>query len=347
MMAERKFAEARNCFLSLGANLGERGRTLRKALERIASLAGVELCGVSSFYETEPWGRKDQPNFLNMAAHIRTTLAPMDLLHAMQSIERELGRVRKEHWGARTIDIDFLAMEGVCMESEQLTLPHPYWKERAFVLVPLAEIAGNLAIEGRTVKEQLADCKDRGTVARASGSPKDFCLRIVACVDEHWGLGRDGSLLFHFAEDMRFFREITMGHTVILGRKTLESLPGGKPLEGRRHLVLSRNPDFMAWGEEPSLHVVSGLEDVWNYLRQEETNFVIGGAEVYRQFLPYSEEAFITFVGADGQADCFLPDLDERKEFALCSSRCAKASDVQMEFRCYRRVPFGTASSSV
>ena len=331
--------ESGKCWLSLGANLGERKRTLRKALELLARLPETELCEVSSFYETAPWGVKEQPDFINAAACIRTALTPEKLLDAVQSIERELGRVRKTHWGARTIDIDILHIENVRLRSERLTLPHPYWRERAFVLVPLAEIAGDLVIEDRPVREFLAVCRDNGRVFRTEGSPVDFGLRILACVDQKWGLAREGNLLFRFPEDLKRFRSATIGHTVILGRKTFESLPGGKALEHRHHLILSGNQDFMPEKTGASLHVLPDLAALWENLRREEENFVIGGAEVYRQLLPYCQEALVTFVMSDGQADLFLPDLDAREEFFRQDTECFTdaATGISMEFRLYRR----------
>ncbi|MBO4915098.1 MAG: 2-amino-4-hydroxy-6-hydroxymethyldihydropteridine diphosphokinase [Oscillospiraceae bacterium] len=151
-------------YLSLGANLGDRAATLREALRRLAASEGVELTAVSSVYETEPWGRTDQPRFLNLAAALRTTLAPETLLMHAQAIETALGRVRREKWGARVIDIDLLCMEGVAMQSPSLTLPHPYLTERAFVLVPLSEIAPDLVIAGQPVEAWRDEVGREGVV---------------------------------------------------------------------------------------------------------------------------------------------------------------------------------------
>ena len=132
--------EARAAYLSLGANLGNREETLREAVRRIGAAEGVETVAVSSVYETEPWGRIDQPRFLNLAVAVETTLSPEALLALTQSIENALGRVRHERWGARTIDIDVLCFEGVERNTPELTLPHPRAAERDFVLRPLAEL---------------------------------------------------------------------------------------------------------------------------------------------------------------------------------------------------------------
>ena len=160
--------EARAAYLSLGSNLGNREETLRKALRQLAAADGVKKLAVSSLYETEPWGKKDQPSFLNIAVSLQTTLTPEELLALAQAVETELGRVRHERWGPRTIDVDILLIEGIERKTPTLTLPHPYMTERAFVLVPLAEIASDLVVMGRTV-EVWKKSADDGNVIRVAG----------------------------------------------------------------------------------------------------------------------------------------------------------------------------------
>lgn len=161
-------AEACAAFLSLGANLGNREKTLRTAVQRIADRADVAILAVSSLYETAPWGKTDQPSFLNIAVSLKTTLSPEALLAVTQAVETDLGRVRHERWGPRTIDIDILHIEGVELHTPKLTLPHPYMTERAFVLVPLAEIAPNLVVKGRTAEQWRNSLDDVGVI-RVSG----------------------------------------------------------------------------------------------------------------------------------------------------------------------------------
>lgn len=156
--------EARAAYLSLGANLGNREEMLREAVRRLAAADGVKTLAVSSLYETEPWGKKDQPSFLNIAVSLQTTLSPEELLALTQAVETELGRVRHERWGPRTIDVDILHIEGVERNSPTLTLPHPYMTERAFVLVPLAEIAPDVVVKGRTVEEWRKLADDGGVI---------------------------------------------------------------------------------------------------------------------------------------------------------------------------------------
>lgn len=148
-------------YLSLGANLGDRAGYLRAALQRLAE-GGVRLRRVSGLYETEPVGGPPQPAYLNLVAEVETDLSPQALLVRCQEIESELGRVRTERWGPRTVDLDLLLYEGVTLQEPGLTLPHPRLMERQFVLVPLAEIAPELQLpEGRRAQE-AADPRDPG-----------------------------------------------------------------------------------------------------------------------------------------------------------------------------------------
>jgi 2-amino-4-hydroxy-6-hydroxymethyldihydropteridine diphosphokinase len=229
------------CYLSLGANLGARAQALREALRRLAQLPGTRLSRASSFYETAPWGKTDQPPFLNGAVCLSTRLAPEALLAACQEIERALGRVRHEHWGARTLDIDLVygvrGGQAVRVATPRLTLPHPYLLERAFVLVPLAEIAPTLVLAGRPI---AVWCEENGAqqVRRSEETAQPWPLRLIACIDRGRGLGRAGRLLYDLPEDLARFRALTQtpGSVLVMGRRTAESLPGGRPL----HLVLSR-----------------------------------------------------------------------------------------------------------
>jgi 2-amino-4-hydroxy-6-hydroxymethyldihydropteridine diphosphokinase len=129
-------------YLGLGANLGDRERNLDAALKRIAGF--VNISKLSSIYETEPWGVSEQPWFLNRVCEGTTSLSPVDLLRRVKKIETEMGRAEGIRFGPRPIDIDILIYDHLVTLSPALTIPHPRLHERAFVLVPLAEIAPDL-----------------------------------------------------------------------------------------------------------------------------------------------------------------------------------------------------------
>ena len=142
--------------LALGGNVGDKARSLRRALRAIANEPGIELTAVSRLYRTAPWGKTDQDWFVNACALGRTTLAPEALLDRVKKLEVELGREPTERWGPRVIDIDLIAYDDVTLKTERLTLPHPELFNRAFVLVPLAEIASDLVIAGVRVGDAAA-----------------------------------------------------------------------------------------------------------------------------------------------------------------------------------------------
>jgi 2-amino-4-hydroxy-6-hydroxymethyldihydropteridine diphosphokinase len=145
--------------LALGGNVGDKVLSLRRALSAIAGEPGIELTAVSRLYRTAPWGKTDQDWFVNACALGLTRLAPEALLERMKTLETSLGRVSTERWGPRLIDIDVIAYDDVTLKSEKLTLPHPELFNRAFVLVPLAEIAPDLVIGGVRVGEAAARLK--------------------------------------------------------------------------------------------------------------------------------------------------------------------------------------------
>ena len=142
--------------LALGGNVGDKALSLRRALRAIAGEPGIELTAVSRLYRTAPWGKKDQDWFVNACALGLTRLAPEALLERMKALEVDLGRVSTERWGPRVIDIDLVAYDDISLRSEKLTLPHPELFNRAFVLVPLAEIAPDLIIAGVRVGDAAA-----------------------------------------------------------------------------------------------------------------------------------------------------------------------------------------------
>jgi 2-amino-4-hydroxy-6-hydroxymethyldihydropteridine diphosphokinase len=156
--------------IGLGGNLGDRRGFIGRALAALAEQPGIRLVAVSALYETEPWGKTDQPRFLNAAARIATALPPRSLLAAAIAVERSLGRERGERWGPRTIDLDILLYGDRTIDEPGLTVPHPRLTERPFVLAPLADVVPDARIAGRTVREWLAETGRAGlTVVEPPG----------------------------------------------------------------------------------------------------------------------------------------------------------------------------------
>ncbi len=143
-------------FLGLGSNLGDRLANLSAAVDLLASAPGVCVTEVSSLYVTSPVGMTDQPDFYNAVVSIKTNLAPHDILAVCMEIETSLGRERTIHWGPRILDVDVLLIEGIEVHTDTLIVPHPRLMERAFVLVPLAQIAPDVVLaDGNTVEQAV------------------------------------------------------------------------------------------------------------------------------------------------------------------------------------------------
>lgn len=158
-------------------------------------------------------------------------------------------------------------------------------------------------------------------------------MNVIVAVDENWAIGKDGDQLVYLKEDLKRFRTLTGGHTVILGRKTLATFPGGRPLKNRRNLILSRNPQFQAEGAE----VFSSVEELVK--QADKDAFVIGGASVYEQLLPYCDTAYITKIHAAFPADTYFPDLDRSDQWQVTEeSESLEQDGISYHYVTYSRI---------
>ncbi|CAA6825210.1 MAG: 2-amino-4-hydroxy-6-hydroxymethyldihydropteridinepyrophosphokinase (EC [uncultured Thiotrichaceae bacterium] len=141
-------------YIGIGSNLGDSKQTIRSALQNLNAHSSIVLESHSHFYQSKPHGPQDQPDYLNAVAKINTSLSPLHLLHALQAIENEHDRVRTKHWGPRTLDLDILVYEGQTLNTDHLTIPHPYMRERPFVIHPMYEISPDFVFDdGQSLAE--------------------------------------------------------------------------------------------------------------------------------------------------------------------------------------------------
>jgi len=148
-------------------------------------------------------------------------------------------------------------------------------------------------------------------------------MKAIVVVDENWSIGREGGLLVHLSGDLKYFKQRTMGKTMVLGRKTLESFPGGKPLPGRPNLVLTRNPEYRPEG----VQIFNSKEELMEYLGPDTDDvFVCGGENIYRQFLDDCDQFYVTKIYDSFPADRSFPDLDKMDDLEVTWE-----SDVQEE----------------
>lgn len=140
-------------------------------------------------------------------------------------------------------------------------------------------------------------------------------MNLIAAADKNWGIGRDNRLLVRIPEDMKFFQKMTTGKVVVVGRKTLETFPGGQPLKNRINIVLTSNPDFKAKGAA----VAHSMEELLKELEKYDSRdiYIAGGESVYRQMADLCDTAYITKIDYEYQADAWFPNLDEKEEWEL------------------------------
>lgn len=159
-------------------------------------------------------------------------------------------------------------------------------------------------------------------------------MKAIVAVDRNWGIGFKGALLKRIPEDMKNFKRLTLEKVVVMGRETFESLPGKKPLKDRTNIVLSKSADFEADGTI----VCRSLEELFEKLKKYDPNdvFIIGGAQIYRQLLPFCTGAYVTRIDGAYEADSFFPRLDELQEWGLdWQSEPFRCEDVEYRFTRY------------
>ncbi len=161
-------------------------------------------------------------------------------------------------------------------------------------------------------------------------------MNLIVAVDKNWAIGYKGKLLISIPEDMKFFRETTTGHTVVMGKNTLLSFPNSKPLKNRNNIVIALEKDFTVEGATTVYSIEEALEEIKKY--DSDDVYVIGGGSIYKQLLPYCDKAYITYIDHSYSADTFFPNLDEDDEWEITSeSEEQTYFDIEYFFRTYER----------
>lgn len=160
-------------------------------------------------------------------------------------------------------------------------------------------------------------------------------MKAIVVVDSNWGIGRDNKLLVHLPGDLKYFKERTLGKTIVMGRETLESLPGKKPLPNRKNVVLTRNK-----GYDSDCSICHSTEEFLDLAKAEDPNeiFIIGGEKVYNEFLPYCDTCYVTKIDKAYEADKFFRNLDQDEEFEVVwESETKEENGTRYKFVEYRR----------
>jgi dihydrofolate reductase len=161
-------------------------------------------------------------------------------------------------------------------------------------------------------------------------------MNLIVAVDKNWGIGCQNRLLVSIPEDMKFFRSETGGKVVVMGRKTLESFPGGQPLKNRTNIVLTKNPSYQVKGAIVLHSTEAVLEELKKY--PTEDIYIIGGESIYREFLPYCDVAHVTYIDHAYEADAYFPNIDEMPDWELTGESEEKTYfDLEFTFRRYEK----------
>ena len=161
-------------------------------------------------------------------------------------------------------------------------------------------------------------------------------MNLIVAVDKNWGIGKDNDLLISIPEDMQFFKEKTMGKVVIMGKNTLESFPGARPLKNRTNIVLALETDYLVDGATVVYTMDDFLKEAFKY--PSEDVFVIGGGSIYRQMLEHCDTCYITYIDHSFDADTFIPNLDEMDEWYIAEeSEKFNYEGMEYSFRTYKR----------
>lgn len=166
-------------------------------------------------------------------------------------------------------------------------------------------------------------------------------MQLIAAVDKNWAIGKKGQMLVVIPADQKMFRQETMGKVVVMGRKTLKTMPGERPLEGRKNLILTRDPDFRIKGADVCRSLEEALAKLEEYKKdgicRDEDIFIIGGQTIYEQFLPYCDKAHITYIDYAYEADTYMVNLEKEGWRVTASSDEQTFFDLCYEFRKYER----------
>lgn len=161
-------------------------------------------------------------------------------------------------------------------------------------------------------------------------------MKLIVAVDKNWAIGNKGDLLISIPEDMKFFRTTTTGNVVVMGKNTLISFPGSKPLKNRENIVIALEKDYKVEGATVVYSIEEALEEVKKY--NTDDVYVIGGGSIYKQMLPYCDTAYVTYIDYAYEADTYIPNLDEDENwFVAEESEEQTYFDIEYYFRTYKR----------
>lgn len=320
--------------IALGSNMGDSKALIQTAIESLKNDKFIKDVIVSDLITTKPYGYTKQNDFLNGALICKTIYSPHKLLDIMHKIENNANRKRKIHWGPRTLDLDLIFYDSEIIADSVLTVPHPDMHNRTFVLEPIVEIAPyyrhpvfKMNVSQLLEKLNSSSHDENLPIIRKKN------INMIVAVASNGVIGKNGKIPWNIPEDMKYFKEITKGNVVIMGRKTFESI--GFSLPDRFNIVVSRSKVY----RDKNVISASCLEDAIEIAEQYALKnnceiFLCGGFQIYSEGIKYADKLFITELSESYDGDVFFPELDKNK-FKLIKSD--KHMDCGFCFNVYER----------
>jgi 2-amino-4-hydroxy-6-hydroxymethyldihydropteridine diphosphokinase len=297
-------------YIALGTNIGDRLKYLKQAIALLECKNVLIVTASSRIYENRAIGIKKGNDFYNAVIEIYTGLSPQALLSACQQIESEMGRERSNVWINRIIDIDLLYLEGVCVDSEHLKIPHPEISSRDFVLKPLSELNPLIEIEGRGVLEYLSEIEPHSMTVVESILYPDTQINQIVAVDQNNVIGLNGKLPWSIDEDWAIFLGKTKKGLLIMGRTSfLEMIKEPNWDKDREYIVVTSHEDLV---QNKCVQFVDSVERAIELAKSSgKTVWICGGASLYQSTFKDTDALFLTRIDRSFKGDTYFSDFKQ------------------------------------
>lgn len=309
-------------YIGLGSNMGDQLSHLREAVCLLETMNALVVTQSSAIYKNRAVGITDGYDFCNAVIECFTPLSPPELLESCQAVEQKMGRIKTDVWTNRIIDLDILWYEGVLLEGDKLSIPHPYILKRDFVLKPLCDINPNLRIKNASNEGKAIDflkALDASELNKIDARlwPISRINQIVA-VAENGVIGKGGALPWSIEEDWRIFLRKTKNGILIMGRLSFQEMMKEPDWDNlRSYIVLSHQSPKV---DHPKVKYASSLADALALAKvSAKTIWICGGESIYRDSLAVSEAIHLTRINRAYEGDTFFPKY--KKHFSVCRSK--------------------------
>ena len=324
----------KSVYIGLGSNMGDRLSHLREAVYMLEKMNALVVTQSSAIYENRAVGISDGHDFYNAVIEGFTDLSPLEILKSCQTVEQKMGRIRTDVWANRIIDLDILWYEGVFLEEEELSIPHPDIFNRDFVLKPLCAINPSLLIKNASGEDEavnyLKTLDTSGLIEMELRLWPLGKINQIVAVAENGVIGKNGALPWSIEEDWNIFLRKTKNGILIMGRLSFEEMIKEPDWDNARsYIVLSHQaPKF----SHNHVKYASNLEDALRIAKDSgKTIWICGGESIYEDSFRVSDVIHLTRINRAYEGDTFFPDFEEC--FGECYSKInSNSKDLKYTF---------------